>query len=125
VTDEPAVILHLMPEDVLRALPADGVYEPASLAIEGFVHCTGDDELMLRVANAFYTSEPGSMVVLSIDASLLSSEVKWEAPVHGDPLAIERFPHVYGPLEMSAVVGVRRLVRDAAGRYLGYEPEEN
>ena len=31
-------------------------------------------------------------------------------------------PHVYGPLEREAVVGVRRVTRDGDGRFSGYEP---
>ena len=35
-------------------MPPGGSYAPGSLATEGFVHCSGDDETLLRVANAFY-----------------------------------------------------------------------
>lgn len=114
-------ILHLLPEPVWNAMGPGDAYEPASLAIEGFVHCTGDDELLLRVANAFYTSETGPMVAVSIDPSRLHSEVRWEHPSSADPLAAERFPHVYGPLEVDAVTAVRRLRRLSDGTYAGFE----
>lgn len=114
------MILHLLPEGVWRDLGPGDRYEPASLAVEGFVHCTGDDMLLLRVANAFYTGETGPMLVLTIDPDRLASEVRWEAPVGGDPLAAERCPHVYGPLEVDAVVEVRRLDRDPDGVYVGF-----
>ena len=32
------------------------MYEPASLTTEGFVHCTGDDDTLLAVANRFYAA---------------------------------------------------------------------
>ena len=115
-------ILHLLPRAGWDAFLASSepAYTPASLAAEGFVHCTSGDDVLLRVANAFYRSEPGEMVALTVDPALLTAEVRWEPPAHDDPLATERFPHVYGPLGRGAVVGVRRLERDAAGAYTGF-----
>jgi uncharacterized protein (DUF952 family) len=119
------VILHLMPVAAWGVWRDGGTYEPASLSIEGFVHCTGDDDLMLTVANQFYAEEPGELVVVTLDEARLASEVRWEAPAHPDggaPVSDEPvFPHVYGPLDRDAVVGVRRL-RRSGGRFTGYEP---
>jgi uncharacterized protein (DUF952 family) len=111
-------ILHLLPLGDWEHFLAGGAgaYEPASLASEGFVHCTGSDELLLRVANSFYGDVPDPIAVLSVDPSRLRSAVVWEAPPGSDPLAAERFPHVYGPLDRDAVIEVRRLVRDPSGR---------
>jgi uncharacterized protein (DUF952 family) len=114
------VILHLVAEEVWRTLGPGDRYAPASLDTEGFVHCTADDDLLLRVANAFYVGDHRPMVVLGLDPDRLAGEVRWEAPPDGDPLATERFPHVYGPLEVDAVVQVRRLERDADGAYVGF-----
>jgi uncharacterized protein (DUF952 family) len=118
-------ILHLMPIDAWRRWSAGGSYEPVSLATEGFVHCTGDDELMLDVANRFYAESPDELVVVSFDPDRLTSEVRWEAPAHPDgrPAGDDepRFPHVYGPLQIEAATGVRR-VRRLDGRFVGYAP---
>src|SRR4051812_25312763 len=103
-----------------RAWEAGGDYEPPSLAGEGFVHCTAGDDLMLQVANRFYGVDD-DLVAVALDADLLTSEVRWEAPAHPDGAAAAddepRFPHVYGRLDRRAVVGARRLVRDEAGRF--------
>jgi uncharacterized protein (DUF952 family) len=118
-------ILHLLRENEWRALPAAGTWSPPSLATEGFVHCTGDDELMLAVANRFYRHEMAPLVVLSLDTARLASEVRWEAPAHPNGRAARddepRFPHVYGPIDVAAVGGARRLVRDASGLFVGYD----
>ena len=102
---------------------AGGSYEPASLAGEGFVHCTAGDELMLDVANRFYAGAD-DVVAVSLETDRLTSEVRWEAPAHPDGARAgadePRFPHVYGPLDRDAVVGARRLVPDAGGRFTGY-----
>jgi uncharacterized protein (DUF952 family) len=119
------VILHLMARPEWEAWRAGGSDVAASLATEGFVHCTGDDELMLAVANRFYADATGELVVVTLDERLLSSEVRWEAPAHPDGSSpgddAPRFPHVYGPLDRAAVVGVRRLRRDGTC-FTGYEP---
>ncbi|HKA03111.1 MAG TPA: DUF952 domain-containing protein [Acidimicrobiales bacterium] len=118
------MILHLMQRDEWDGWRADGPYSPASLATEGFVHCTGDDQLMLAVANRFYAAA-GEMVVVTLDETRLASELRWEAPAHPDgspPATTEpRFPHVYGPLDGAAVIDVRRLRRQGE-TFVGYEP---
>jgi uncharacterized protein (DUF952 family) len=119
------IVLHLMPAPAWADWEAGGEYEPASLATEGFVHCTAGDELMIEVANRFY-GEDDDLVALALETERLTSEVRWEAPAHPDGSVAAaggpRFPHVYGPLDRRAVVGVRRLVRDGGGRFSGYAP---
>jgi uncharacterized protein (DUF952 family) len=119
------VILHLLPERVWREVEDARTYLPEAYDDDGFVHCSPDEDVMLAVANAFYAGEDDELVVWDLDESRLTSEVRWEAPDHGPPPgapADTRFPHVYGPIELDAVVAVRRLVRDDAGRFVGYEP---
>ena len=116
------MILHLAPEAAWRALGEGEAFAPASLATEGFVHCTAGEDVLLRVANAFYAGEPGAFVVLGIDEARLTSEVRWEAPPGDDPMAtVATFPHVYGPIDRSAVVSVRRAVRSGDGAFVGFE----
>ncbi len=122
------MILHLAPAADWDAVPLGGTYSPASLDTEGFVHCTGDDDTLQRVANAFYRHLPGEIVVLTLDETRLGAVTKWEAPAHPNPDAAPgtddatRFPHVYGPLERDAVVLERRFVRTPDGTCTGYEP---
>lgn len=95
-------------------------YRPISLQHEGYVHCSPDLGTLLDVANAFYASESGRFVALQIDESKLASAVKWEAPatfIAGRPHSGARvrgsaFPHVYGPINGSAVVDVLTAVRE-------------
>ena len=120
------IVLHLMPVDAWRAWMAGGEYDPASLASEGFAHCTAGDDLMLTVANRFYAHGGDELVAVALETDRLTSEVRWEAPAHPDgsaPLADQpRFPHVYGPLDREAIAGARRLVRGDDGRFRGYAP---
>jgi uncharacterized protein (DUF952 family) len=117
-----ALILHLLAERDWSAIPlGSAAYAPASIASEGFVHCTDGDAVLLGVANAFYVSAPGEHLVLTLDEDLLTSAVVREAPSPAPPPGhdVVLFPHVYGPLDLDAVVEVRRLVRDDDGRFVG------
>src|SRR5207248_7114877 len=92
------VILHLMPVAAWEAWRDDRRgYEPPSLATEGFVHCTGDDDLMLVVATRFYAGEAGDLVVVTLDEARLTSEVRWEAPAHADGSAPSGGEPVFPP----------------------------
>lgn len=50
---------------------------PASQA-DGFIHLTKEPQLLLGVANHFYTTVPGTFLVLAIDSTKLSSKVGLE-----------------------------------------------
>jgi uncharacterized protein (DUF952 family) len=83
-----AMILHLISKadyDAWQAQPAGEPLKPASLAREGFIHCTAGDDLMLTVANLFYKAQPGDFLVLEIDESKVAAPVKWEAPAPPAP----------------------------------------
>jgi uncharacterized protein len=117
------VVLHLLPSTVWNGGRRAPIV-PDSLATEGFVHCTADDETLLRVANQFYTKVPGTMVAISIDLDRVSAEVKWEHPPGSDPLTSIAFPHVYGPIPRTSVVLSRLMHRADDGTYIGYGPPE-
>ncbi|PJF48892.1 MAG: DUF952 domain-containing protein [Chloroflexi bacterium] len=127
------MILHLAPRADWEATPPEQPYRAASLATEGFIHATQGDALLLRVANTLYKNRPGEFVVLAVDESKLTSEVRWEAPT-GDVIPPEatvsdtapddalRFPHIYGPINRDAIVAVRLATRDADGAFVGFDP---
>ncbi len=99
-------------------------YAPASLADEGFVHCSPDETVTLAVANAFYRglADP---VVLQIDENALSCEVRAEVAAPAPPPGVAAdvlFPHVFGPIDRSAVVGLLDARRDDSGRCAELEP---
>lgn len=94
-----------------------GGYETSTLgrtvAEEGFTHCSRAAQV-LGVATRFYAGVAEPLVLLELDPTLLTSPVLDEAP----PGAVETFPHVYGPLDVTAVVAVHPVGRDAQGGFL-------
>jgi uncharacterized protein (DUF952 family) len=115
-------LLHLLPSEAWARRTATTPLRAATLSTQGFAHCTVGDELMLRVANLFYTSEAGQFLVLSIDRQLLTSPVRWEQPPQTDALAGVAFPHVYGPIDAPAIKSYRTLERSDDGRFTGFGP---
>jgi uncharacterized protein (DUF952 family) len=98
VTDS---IFHITSRTCWTGAQKSGAYSADSLISEGFIHCSKLDQI-LCVANTFYANR-GGLVVLEIVPSKLKPEVKWEA---GTDKADELFPHIYGPLNLEAVVRV-------------------
>jgi uncharacterized protein (DUF952 family) len=82
-----------------------------SLEEVGFIHCSTAAQVA-GTLERFYGDEPSALVLLTIGVDLLAAEVRHEAV--GD----ERFPHVYGPIEVAAVVEVQPLERDASGAFV-------
>lgn len=83
--------------------PPVDVYQPESLHVEGFVHCSDFGTVHLP-ANLLYSGRT-DLVLLVIDPALLDVAVRWERPAVGPP-DLPLFPHVYGPISPAAVVAV-------------------
>jgi uncharacterized protein (DUF952 family) len=72
-----------------------------TLAEEGFVHCSFAEQLAATAARFF--GDLDEVVVLRIDPSAITSPVVTEDLYD----AGQEFPHVYGPIDLAAVVEVR------------------
>ena len=102
-------IYHLVPRRVW-AEAADQPYRAASLASEGFIHCSFAEQVA-GSANRFYADEH-DLLVLHIDPARLASPLREEPSGSG-----EIFPHIYGPINRDAVVTTQPLARGADGRW--------
>jgi uncharacterized protein (DUF952 family) len=81
-----------------------------TLAEEGFIHCSRADQLA-GVLERYYGGA-GPLLLLSVDPELLVS------PWQDDEIAPGVFyPHVYGPINLAAVVAVTRLDPAPDGAY--------
>ena len=106
-----ATIFHLIHEADWQVAQVSEEIRPASLAEEGFIHCSKDEEQAAKVANRLYPGRQG-LLVLELDTGLLTSPVKHEPSRSG-----EIYPHIYGPLNIEAVVRVQAMSTDADGRF--------
>ena len=94
-------ILHFCSRDAWSA--ASGEYRGDTLISEGFIHCSTADQVHLP-ANALAHGRT-DLVLLEIDPERLASPVRWEPGDPRNPDSME-FPHVYGPIQVDAVVAV-------------------
>jgi uncharacterized protein (DUF952 family) len=95
------MIYHITSGIAWSAAQKNGAYTADSLTAEGFIHCSKLDQV-LRVADTWYTGKTG-LLLLEIDEARLGSEVRWEP---GTDKPDEKFPHVYGPLNLDSVTGI-------------------
>jgi len=76
-----------------------GTYRGDTLVTEGFIHCSRPEQVV-GVANAFFRGRD-DLVLLVIDEERVRAEIRHEEVPGG-----ERFPHLYGPLNLDAVRAV-------------------
>ena len=98
------MIYHLAEQAHWQQALRDGSYVRStrgrSLAEEAFIHASSAQQWPV-VRSRFYGDVTEPLVLLHIDESRLSSRIVHEI---GDPETGETFPHVYGPIEVGAVV---------------------
>lgn len=98
------LIYHLALEQQWHEAQAAGEYRVSTLgrtlAEVGFIHCSGAGQVA-PVANRFYRGTTG-LLLLTIDADRLRAPLRYDAV----PGADEPYPHIYGPLNIEAVVHV-------------------
>lgn len=110
-TPASSIVMHMLPRTRWDAQPRNQPYAADSLSTEGFIHCTAQASVLLHVANTFYRCEAGDWVILRVDTTRLTAPVRWErADEH-------IFPHVYGPIDLEAVVQVIDFPRNSAGAF--------
>lgn len=111
-----AHIFHLTRRSDWLASQPGGEYRVSTrgrtLEDDGFIHCSEADQV-LRVADALFQNVE-DVTLLVIDSDRLSAPVVRENLDGRD----ERFPHIYGPLNLEAVVSVYPLPRDRDGRFV-------
>lgn len=105
-------IFHLALASEWQAAQQTGSYTTStlgrSLAEEGFIHASRGDQWQ-GVRERFYSDVTEPLVLLVIETDRLTSPVVEETPAN----AAETFPHIYGPIDATAVVQVVPL--DARG----------
>jgi uncharacterized protein (DUF952 family) len=103
------MIIHICQCHEWQTAVEIGEYRPNSLVAEGFIHCSQPKQI-LHIANRFYPGVP-DLMLLWIDPQQVKAEIRWEAVLGDD------FPHIYGPLNLDAVISVKEFVPDASGVY--------
>ena len=93
-------IFHIVLPEVWAAFYTD-LYRASSLESEGFIHCSFSEQLDAVIER--YYSGADKIVVLEIETDELMSRVLNEPSTRN-----EIYPHIYGPINRDAIVGVTR-----------------
>lgn len=92
-------ILHITTAADWAAAKEAGSLVAPSLTDEGFIHCSTHAQVVATANRIFAGS--GDLLLLEVDPGKLTAPLRWERATDvGD-----EFPHIYGPLNLDAVVG--------------------
>lgn len=95
------IIYHVSTAPEWDAAREKGRYESASLANEGFIHCSADEAQVKGVLQRYFSGKT-NLIKLVIDTDKLRSPFFYE----WSPSTADTFPHVYGPINLDAVTSV-------------------
>jgi uncharacterized protein (DUF952 family) len=103
-------LLHITRLPQWEQAQSEGIYRGDTLDTEGFIHCSTPAQIV-KVANKFFSHQQ-ELIILCIDPQRVPSEIKYEESEPG-----ELFPHIYGSLNIDAVVKVMKLAPGTNGKF--------
>jgi uncharacterized protein (DUF952 family) len=102
------LIYHIVLPEVWEKFVDAFQFEAESLGTEGFIHCSYRnqlDDVLLR-----YYRDVGRILILVINPHQLTSDLVAEPSTGG-----EIYPHIYGPVNRSAIVDVEERILSVVG----------
>ena len=102
------LILHIASYEDWEA-QKKGFYQPAAFA--GFIHCSTPEQI-IPIANYLFFGKTG-LILLLIDQEKIFAQVRYENLEGGEKL----FPHIYGLLNLDAVIKVFAFNPDKTGKF--------
>ncbi len=90
-------IYHIVLPEIWEQVRGERLYRHESLASEGFIHCSYEEQIDGVIER--YYADRDELVILTIDTDKIASRLVAEPSTGG-----EIYPHIYGPLNMTAVV---------------------
>ncbi len=108
------MLVHLCTHSEWEQAQAAGERVAPSLDSAGFIHLSAPHQVHLP-ANRLFAGHD-DLVLLWLDPSRLNAPLRWEPGVPGDPGSM-RFPHLYGPLPVTAVTRTSYYPCDEKGTF--------
>ncbi|BBY36239.1 glutathione S-transferase [Mycobacterium mantenii] len=103
MTFVPDFLVHLCGTEQWAQAREQGGIRPDAAGGAAFIHLSAPEQVHLP-ANRLYRGRR-DLILLHIDPAGLTAPVRWEPGVSTDPASM-LFPHLYGPLPVTAVVRV-------------------
>ena len=105
------LILHITTRSDWETAVSNPPYTAASLQTEGFIHCSTPAQVLMP-ANAMFKGQT-DLLLLCLDEDLVTADVVYEDCYESGTA----FPHIYGPLNLNAVLGVVDFSPNADGSF--------
>lgn len=105
------LIFHLVKKKDWKAQKKESRYHPETLDSEGFIHCSSGNDIE-EVANRLFRGERRILLIV-INTTLIEPELKYEQ----DEETGVSYPHIYGPLNLDAVIDKIELVPEEDGSF--------
>jgi uncharacterized protein (DUF952 family) len=99
-----AIIYHLTSAEDWSAAKEKESYTAPSLETEGFIHCSKAEQVA-GVLQRYFAGK-NNLVKLTIDTDKLTAPLRYDLA----PSINEEFPHIYGPINLDAVIKVEQIV---------------
>lgn len=105
------LIFHIVEKRTWKNIENSGEYMPESIERNGFIHCSTGAQINATANRKFKGKR--HLLLLIIDAKRVDAPIKYEE----DPELKEKFPHIYGALNTSAILDKISLNPDKAGKF--------
>lgn len=105
------LIFHLVKKNEWKENKKDSRYSPESLESEGFIRCS-TGKYVEDAANKLYKGEKDVLLII-INTTLVEPELRYERDEETDV----KQPHIYGPLNMDAVIDKIELATEDDGTF--------
>ncbi len=94
------IIYHVTTKEDWQKAEKEGFYEAPSLYSEGFIHCS--EEHQVEGVLKRYFSDKAPLIKLVIDPYKLNQRLQYDFSAAMN----DTFPHIYGRLNMEAIVEI-------------------
>ncbi len=109
------MIIHVTDQKRWKSARDDGYYEPETLEEDGYIHCSRPAQLIEVIAQIFQGRD--DLLLLCIDEEKVEAEIKYEDLYDSG----EKYPHIYGRLNLDAVIEVCNFEADADRHLIRWE----
>jgi len=103
------IIFHIIDKNEVQSIQGLRHYKPVSLENEGFIHCSRINQLV-RVAQNHYRHSNG-IFIMAVESTQAGNPVIFEDLYNLG----EKYPHIYGSIEMTAVKNIYPMAETADG----------
>ena len=106
-----ATIYKICPAAIWRAAEAEGIFRGSGIdLIDGYIHFSTDAQVGETASRHFAGGT--DLILVAVDAKKIEPALRWETARSGD-----LFPHLYEPLDLSAVLWAKPLPLGPDGRH--------